>query len=139
MRQAASNPGPKTLLEARDRIADLEAQLLQLRGSATAPKAASTVPAPTMKPKLAGSGADAPTIATPGSVQPNKNQMAVNVPAPEKKSLPTTANTPVLVQLILDKTVFGDLLSMLDNPVHSSMQRACIYAEVKKRRALEGV
>ena len=36
-RQAASNPGPKTLTEARDRIEALEAQL---RGSAAAPAVA---------------------------------------------------------------------------------------------------
>jgi hypothetical protein len=49
----AGNAGPKTLTEARDRIEILEAQLLQLRGSATAAKPASTVPTPTAKPAIA--------------------------------------------------------------------------------------
>jgi hypothetical protein len=36
-RQAAGNPGPKTLTEARERIESLEAQLVQLRGAAAQP------------------------------------------------------------------------------------------------------
>jgi len=124
-RPTAGIPGPKTLTEARDRIADLEAQLLLLRGSATAPKAASTVPTPTAKP-----------INTPGANQPNKNQMAVNVPAVKKAALSEAAVSPVLCQRELDVADFDTVLSMLDNPVHNQMQQACIYAEVKKRRAL---
>jgi hypothetical protein len=138
-RQAAGNPGqPKTLTEARERIEALEAQLLQLGGSV--PKPALTVPTPAAKTKLAGSGADPsppfPPITTPGANQPNKNQMATNFPAIVRKALPPEANTPVLIQRILDVTTLDDLCSMLDNPIHTPIQQSCIYAEVKKRRNL---
>src|SRR6476619_4557464 len=85
-------------------------------------KPAFTVPAATAKTKPAGdTGAYPiyPPTVTPGGNQPNTNKMPVTVPAIVKKALPPEANTPVLVQLVLDKTVFDDLLSMLDNPVHS--------------------
>lgn len=60
--------------------------------------------------------------------------------APPPKSLPASADTPVLIQKILDVTVLDpDLLSMLSNPVHTPLQRSMIYSEVKKRRAIEGV
>jgi DNA-binding XRE family transcriptional regulator len=60
--------------------------------------------------------------------------------APPPKSLPVSADTPVLIQKILDVTALDpDLLSMLSNPVHSPLQRSMIYSEVKKRRAIEGV
>jgi DNA-binding XRE family transcriptional regulator len=134
-RQAAGNPGPKTLTEARERIETLEAQLVQLRGAA--PKPILTVPAPT---KLAGSGGDSsptfPKVTTPGADQPNKNQMATNFPAIVRKALPPEANTPVLIQRILDVTTLDDLCSMLDNPIHTPTQQSCIYVEVKKRRNL---
>ena len=64
-RQAASNPGqPKTLTEAKEMLAARDAELAALRhGAAPLPaKPASVGAAPTMKPKLAGSGADSPTL-----------------------------------------------------------------------------
>jgi DNA-binding XRE family transcriptional regulator len=136
-RQAAGNPGqPKTLTEARERIEVLEAQLTQLRGAAAQP--AFTVPTPAAKPKLAGSGADPsptfPPITTPGANQPNTNPMATNFPAIVRKALPPEANTPVLIQKILDVTTLEDLCSMLDNPIHTPTQQSCIYVEIKKRR-----
>jgi hypothetical protein len=130
---ARSDNRPRTLAlaiealeDANSTIDELRSEVVRLKAAAVA-KPALTVPAPTAKP-----------INTPGADQPNKTPMAVTVPATPKKALPPEANTPVLAQLILDKTVFDDLLSMLDNPVHSSMQRAVIYAEIKKRRSIEG-
>jgi hypothetical protein len=129
-RQSAGNPGPKTLTEARDRIADLETQLLQLRGSAPPANPVATSPATPGR-------IQAPAPIKTGNIVENRGPAEK---APVKKALPPEANTPVLVQRIIDVTpLVPDLLSMLANPVHSPMQRAVIYAEVKKRRALEGV
>lgn len=128
---------PLTLASAKEMLAARDAEIAALRrGAAASPaKPALTVP------KLAGSGADAsptyPATGTPGANQPNKNQMAVNVPAVKKAALSKSAVSPVLCQRELDIADFDTVLSMLDNPVHTRMQQACIYAEVKKRRNLE--
>jgi hypothetical protein len=60
----------------------------------------------------------------------------VNFPATPKKALPPEANTPVLIQRILDVTTLEDLRSMLDNPIHTPIQQSCLYAEIRKRRDL---
>jgi DNA-binding XRE family transcriptional regulator len=135
-RQAAGNPGqPKTLTEARERIEVLEAQLLQLRGAA--PKPALTVPPPTVKPKLADASPLFPPITTPGADRLAPTPMPVNVPAVKKAALSEAAVSPVLCQRELDVADFDTVLSMLDNAAaHTPMQQACIYREVKKRRAL---
>lgn len=135
-RQAAGNAGPKTLTEARERIETLEAQLVQLRGVATAPQTVSIGPTPTAKPAIT-------TPATPQTPAPIKtgNMVENRRPAekaPVKKALPPEANTPVLIQRILDVTTLDDLLSMLGNNVHTKVQQACIYTEVRKRRSIEG-
>jgi hypothetical protein len=134
-RQAAGNPGPKTLTEARDRIEVLEAQL---RGSGTTPKPA--VPAsPKAKAQPAGDPGSDPTYpptGTPGADRLAPTPMPVSFPATPRKALPPEANTPVLVQRILDVTALDDLLSMLGNPIHTPLQRTLIYEEVKKVRSL---
>ena len=118
------------MLEARDRIADLEAELLQLRGSATAPKPALTVPAPTAKPGIA---TQAPAPIKTGNIVENRGPAEK---APVKKALPPEADTPVLIQKILDVTNLDDLLAMLSNNAHTALQQSLIYQEVKKRRNL---
>jgi DNA-binding XRE family transcriptional regulator len=133
-RPTAGNPGPKTLTEARDRIADLEAQL---RGSGMVPKPAAPA-SPKAKAQPAGDpGADPtyPPTGTPGAERPNKTEMPTGSAAP-KKALPPEANTPVLIQKILDVTTLDDLRLLLNNPAHTPTQQACIYNEVKKRRNL---
>jgi hypothetical protein len=57
-------------------------------------------------------------------------------PVPPPKRLPDTASTPFLCVQILRVTDFESLLSMLRNPDHTQLQRACIYAEVTARRAI---
>ena len=136
-RQAASNPGqPKTLHEAKEMIEALRLEITQLKAG----KAVAITPTPTAKPKLAGSGADAPPVypptGTPGADRPNPVPMHVNPPATPKKALPPEANTPFLIGEILKVTSFDDLLSMLDNPVHTPIQQSAIYKEVKARRQL---
>jgi transcriptional regulator with XRE-family HTH domain len=135
-RPTASNPGPKTLTEARERIEVLEAQL---RGSGTAPKPAAPA-SPTGKAKAAAGdpGADPtyPPVGTPGADRLAPTPMPVGVPAVKKAALSEAAVSPVLCQRELDVADFETVLSMLGNPIHNPMQQACIYAEVKKRRAL---
>jgi DNA-binding XRE family transcriptional regulator len=135
-RPTASNPGSKTLTEARDRIAVLEAQL---RGSGTAPKPAAPA-SPTAKAQPVGDpGADPtyPPTRTPGGDRPNPVPMPVNIPAVKKAALSEAAVSPVLCQRELDVADFETVLSMLDNAAaHTPMQQSVIYAEVKKRRAL---
>jgi transcriptional regulator with XRE-family HTH domain len=130
--QAASNPGPKTLTEAKERIEILEAQIRLAAKPAVVP--ASPIA------KAAAAGADAPPpfppITTPGAERLSPTPMPVNFPAIVRKALPPEANTPVLIQRILDVTTLDDLRSMLDNPIHTPTQQSCIYAEVRRRRAL---
>jgi plasmid maintenance system antidote protein VapI len=57
-------------------------------------------------------------------------------PPPPAKLLPVSANTPFLIGEIIKKTNFEDLCSMLGNPEHTKLQRACLYAEVSARRAI---
>jgi hypothetical protein len=74
---------------------------------------------PTAQAKAAGTGTDAPPfppINSPGGIQPNKTPMAVNFPATPKKALPPEANTPVLIQKILDVTTLEDLRSTVQLP-----------------------
>jgi transcriptional regulator with XRE-family HTH domain len=127
---------PKSLGQAKEMIEDLRAQLKG--GAATLlPKPAAPAP-PKAKTQPAGDpGADPiyPPTGTPGADRPNKTEMPTG-PAAPKKALPPEANTPVLIQKILDVTELDDLRLMLNNPIHSPTQQACIYAEVKKRRAL---
>jgi transcriptional regulator with XRE-family HTH domain len=133
-RPTTSDPGrPKTLSAALDRISLLEAQL---RGSAKpAVPASPTAKAPTGDP---GADPTYPPTGTPGADRLAPTPMPVNPPATPKKALPPEANTPVLIQRILDVTTLDDLLSMLGNNVHTKVQQACIYSEVKIRRSIEG-
>jgi transcriptional regulator with XRE-family HTH domain len=133
-RPTASNPGPKTLTEARERIEVLEAQL---RGSGTAPKPAAPA-SPKAKAQPAGDpGPDPvyPATGSPGADRPNQNEMQSG-PAAPSKALPPEANTPVLIQKILDVTTLDDLRLLLNNPAHTPTQQSVIYAEIRKRRAL---
>jgi len=95
------------------------------------------VPKPAVKPKL-GSGADTPTITTPGAERLSPTPMPVNFPAPEKKTLPASANTPFLISEILKITSFEDCLALLSNPAHTPLQRSLFFAEIKTRRAIAG-
>jgi hypothetical protein len=85
-----------------------------------------------VEPKLADD--QAPPF-NPEKDLPNFKKLEVT-PAPPPKSLPSSANTPVLIQKILDVTNFEDLSSMLGNPALSKLQTACVYAEVQNRRAI---
>jgi hypothetical protein len=58
--------------------------------------------------------------------------------APIPKQLPVSADTPFKVEEILKLTNLEDLVSMLSNPVHSQLQKAMLYVEIKARRALVG-
>jgi transcriptional regulator with XRE-family HTH domain len=115
------NGKPATLTAAREMIDGLRSQL-----KAGGPKAA-TGPTPNPPP------AQAPPI-DPAS-DPGFKKME-QTKAPPAKLLPASADTPVLIQRILDVTNLDDLLSMLGNRAHSSLQTSCIYSEVKSRRAL---
>lgn len=134
IQKPAGNPGqPKTLTEARDRIADLEAQL---RGSGMVPKPGAPA-SPTGRAKAQPAGDPTfPSIATPNADRLAPTPMPVNIPAIKKAALSEAAVSPVLCQRELDVADFDTVLSMLSNPVHTPMQQACIYKEVKKRRAL---
>jgi DNA-binding XRE family transcriptional regulator len=136
-RQAAgTNPNfPRNLEEARSRIAFLNQEIAQLKGGAVA---SSAKPATgTAKPKL-GSGTATPTIATPSAERLSPTPMPINYPAPEKKTLPASANTPFLITEILKVTSFEDCLALLSNPAHTPLQRSLIFAEIKTRRAIAG-
>jgi transcriptional regulator with XRE-family HTH domain len=119
---------PKTLHEAKEMI---EALRVQVKGGG----------ALKTKPHFAAGdpGADPtyPPTGTPGADRPNKTEMQSG-PAAPSKALPPEANTPVLIQKILDVTTLDDLCLLLNNPAHTPTQRACIYNEVKRRRALVG-
>jgi hypothetical protein len=129
---------PLTLSSAKEMLAARDAELAALRAAIASPaKPGATAPTPGAKSKLAGSAADASSITTPGGNQPNKNQMAVTVPAIVKKALPPEAITPFLISEILKVTSFSDLQSMLSNPIHSALQRSLIYQAIKERRDLE--
>jgi transcriptional regulator with XRE-family HTH domain len=68
--------------------------------------------------------------------QPSWKPLEVATPPPPKR-LPESADTPTKIQAILDVTVLDpDLLSMLGNPVHTSLQRSMIFAQVKAVRTL---
>jgi transcriptional regulator with XRE-family HTH domain len=125
--QAASNPGqPKTLTEARDRIADLEAQL---RGSAKPAAPAS----PTGKAKAADAP-PFPPINTPGGSQPNKTPMASGPKAPSI-ILSADLDSPVKIQAVLDKMNLHDLRLAL-NGTKDKLQIALLIREIRARRQL---
>lgn len=111
---------PRTLHEAKGMIEALRAQLKG--GTALTTKAQSA-------------GPTHPPISISSATRPNPVSMPVNGTRP-KKALPPEANTPVLIQRILDVTELDDLRLMLDNPVHTPIQQAAIYKEVKARRSL---
>jgi transcriptional regulator with XRE-family HTH domain len=113
---------PRTLHEAKGMIEALRAQL---KGGT----------ALTTKAQSAGPAHPAPPISMSSATRPNAVPMPVNRARP-KKALPPEANTPVLIQRILDVTELDDLRLMLDNPVHTPIQQAAIYKEVKARRSL---
>ena len=127
-RPTASNPGPKTLSEAREHIEVLEAQLLQLRGSATAPKPVLTVPAPMAKP----------ATPTPTAARPNPVPMPVNVPPPPKLTLSPDLDSPVKIQAVLDQMNLDDLRLAL-NGEKDGLRIRCLYLEIKKRENLMSV
>jgi hypothetical protein len=136
-RPTASNPGPKTLTEARDRIEVLEAQLKQIRGAAPKP-AAPASPTGKAKAQAAGDpGADPvyPPTGTPGADRPNKIEMQSG-PAAPSKALPATADTPYKIGEILKNENLDSLLLLLANSAHTPLQRTLIYEEVKKVRNL---
>lgn len=129
---------PKTLQQAKEMLEALRSQLAQAKAAAVASpaKPGATAPTATAKPKLASSGAD--SLATPGADRLGPTPMPITVPAIKKAALSESAVSPVLCQRELDIADFDTLLSMLSNPIHDQMQQSCIYAEVKKRRALVG-
>jgi DNA-binding XRE family transcriptional regulator len=127
---------PRTLHEARERIAELNAQL-QSRPPASGAPSPSQRPGPAKRLDSSASPVyPTDSLKTPGAVQPNKNEMKVSVPLPEKKLLPVSANTPFLITEILKITSLEDLVSMLSNPAHSPLQQSLIYQAVKERRNL---
>jgi hypothetical protein len=141
-RQAAgTNPDfPRNLEDARSRIASLNQEIGQLKAAAASPVKIILPPAsPKAKAKSGGGdpGADPvyPATGSPGADRPNKTEMQSG-PAAPKKALPPEANTPVLIQKILDVTELDDLRLLLNNPAHTPTQQACLYAEIRKRRAL---
>jgi hypothetical protein len=142
-RQAAgSNPDfPRNLEAARLRIASLNQEIVQLKAAAaSSPGKTASLPSPSPigKAKAASTGADAPPfppITTPNADRPNQNEMQSG-PAAPSKALPPEANTPVLIQKILDVTTLDDLRLLLNNPIHTPTQQSVIYAEIRKRRAL---
>jgi transcriptional regulator with XRE-family HTH domain len=140
-RQAAgTNPNlPRNLEEARSRIESLNQQIAQLKGGAAPLPGKPAAPAsPKAKAQPMGDpGSDPvyPPARTAGGDQPNTNEMESG-PAAPSKALPVTANTPVLIQKILDVTTLDDLRLLLNNPAHTPTQQACIYSEIRKRRDL---
>jgi DNA-binding XRE family transcriptional regulator len=126
-RQAANNPGPKTLTEARDRIADLEAQL---RGSAK-PAAAPASPKAKAQPAR-DPGADPiyPPITTPGADRPNKTEMQSG-PAAPSITLSADLDSPVKIQKVLDQMNLDDLRLAL-NGTKDKLQSALLYREISK-------
>jgi hypothetical protein len=136
-RQAAGNPGPKTLTEAREKIEVLEAQLLELRGSATAPKPASVPASPKAKAQPAGDpGADPafPPINTPGADRLSPTPMPSGPKAPSI-TLSADLDSPVEIQAVLDKMNLGDLRLAL-NGTKDKLQIALLYREIRARREL---
>lgn len=130
----AHNGRPNSLLEAREML-DLLRQELKLQAGRTGnlPRVAEpNLP----KPKGPLLGGD-PKPFDPEKVDPSFKKMEDTKPVPLKR-LPESANTPVAIQKILDLTVLEDLVSMLDNPEHSPLQRGMIYTEIKRRRSLTG-
>jgi hypothetical protein len=79
---------------------------------------------------------DAPTFDPEKDLNNFKKLEVVTPPPP--KSLPADADTPVLIQKILDVTNFTDLQSMLGNPSLSPIQHSLVYSEMRRRRALLG-
>jgi hypothetical protein len=124
-RQAATNPGPKTLTEARERIEVLEAQL---RGSGTAPKPAAPA-SPTAKAQPADPGADAPP-----TDRPNPVPMPAS-PPPPKLTLSPDLDSPVKIQKVLDQMNVDDLRLAL-NSEKDKLRIALLYREIQKRRDL---
>jgi DNA-binding XRE family transcriptional regulator len=132
---------PRNLEAARSRIASLNQEIGQLKAAAASPVKIILPPAsPKAKAQSAGGdpGPDPvyPATGTPGADPLAPTPMPVNIPAVKKAALSEAAVSPVLCQRELDVADFDTVLSMLGNPVHTPMQQACIYAEVKKRRAL---
>jgi hypothetical protein len=78
----------------------------------------------------------ATSITPPGFKRICPDPMPMMAPPVVKKLLPASANTPYLIGEILKVTNFEDLTSMLGNPAHSKLQKACIYSEVQSRRAV---
>jgi DNA-binding XRE family transcriptional regulator len=130
---------PLTLASAKEMLAARDAEIAALRRAASSPGKPALVPA-SLKAKapVGDPGADPiyPPIATPGADRLAPTPMPVNMPAVERAALSEAAVSPVLCQRELDVADFDTVLSMLGNPIHTPMQRAVIYAEVKKRRAL---
>jgi transcriptional regulator with XRE-family HTH domain len=116
-RPAASNPGPKTLTEARDRIADLEAQL---RSGVTPRPAAQASP---------GRLQAAPTRQGIVAARMPEQKLA------EKLSLPASATTPFLADEIIKVTPTDSLRRMLDSET-ISWRKAALYRAIKEREKL---
>jgi transcriptional regulator with XRE-family HTH domain len=144
-RPTASDDRPKTLGSAIEKIDSLQMRIKQLEqaqpnAAAASPGKPASVPA-SAKAKAQPAGGDPgsdptyPPTGTPGASRPNKTEMESG-PAAPSKALSVTANTPVLIQKILDVTTLDDLRLLLNNPAHTPTQQACIYAEIKKRRDL---
>jgi flagellar motor protein MotB len=101
--------------------------------------------APTATTKLTSARADSsssvyPTdgsLSPPGSARLSPAPKKVGVfTVPKKAALPPEADAPVSIQKILDLANLETLKSLCDNPIDTRLQRACIYAELKKRREL---
>jgi hypothetical protein len=132
---------PGTLAAAGEVIENLRAEVAQLKAGSNTPvklllrRHLRNRSLPTaMRSGLSTDG----SLSPPGSTRLSPTPMPVNYPRPEKKALPPAADTPVLIQRILDVTNIDDLRSMLDNPIHTRLQMACLYTELKSRRALLG-